>query len=241
LSGVIIKHSEEETVGTEKEEAITLRHLDDRILETPSFAVENATLEVVHMGEVALANTRLAFEAARENNLDKVYDVFENEKTINNLEKMIMEYLVKISNLSLTEKQHMVINNLFYMINDIERVGDHAENIAELAETKCKNNIVFSQSAQEEITDIMDIGLKSLENAILSIKEENIEYVRKVVKYEDMVDNMEEELREKHIQRLSNNLCVPEAGVVFLDIIGNLERISDHAYNIAGYVKDEME
>ena len=87
----------------------------------------------------------------------------------------------------------------------------------------------------------MDIGLKSIQNAILSIKEENIEYVRKVVKYEDMVDNMEEELREKHIERLSNNLCTPESGIVFLDIISNLERISDHAYNIAGYVKDEME
>ncbi|MBA4687552.1 MAG: Na/Pi cotransporter family protein [Candidatus Galacturonibacter soehngenii] len=241
LSGVIIKNSEQVESEVEKDEVITLRHLDERILESPSFSVENAILEVGHMGEVALANIKLAFEAAIENDIDKVNLVFENEKTINNLQKLIMEYLVKISNLSLTEKQHMIINNLFYMINDIERVGDHAENIAELAEFKCKNNIVFSESAQEEIIKIMEVGLKSIENAILAVKENNIEYVRKVVKYEDMVDNMEEELREKHIERLSNNLCKPEAGIVFLDIISNLERISDHAYNIAGYVKDEIE
>ncbi|MFA9375219.1 MAG: Na/Pi cotransporter family protein [Lachnotalea sp.] len=241
LSGIIIKDSEVIVEGEEPEEAITLRHLDARILESPTFAVENAILEVVHMGNVATANAKLAFESAKENNLDKINKVYENEKTINNLEKLITEYLVKITNLSLSEKQHMIINNLFYTISDIERVGDHAENIAELAEFKAKNNIVFSDTAQEEITKIMAIGLESIENAILARKEENIEYVRKVVEYEDMVDNMEEELREKHIERLSNRLCKAEAGIVFLDIISNLERISDHAYNIAGYVKDEME
>lgn len=241
LSGMIIRNSEEADKEVENEEVLTLRHLDERILESPSFAVENAILEVSHMGEVTLANAKLAMEAAKENDIDKVNLVFESEKTINNLQKLIIEYLVKISNLSLTEKQHTVINNLFYMINDIERVGDHAENIAELAEYKCKNNIVFSEDAQAEITNIMDIGYKSIENAILSVKEKNIEYVRKVVKYEDMVDNMEEELREKHIERLSKNLCQPESGIIFLDIISNLERISDHAYNIAGYIKDEIE
>lgn len=241
LSGVIIKNSEVVEGDKENEETITLRHLDERILESPSFAVENAILEVVHMGELAIANTKLAFESAKENNLDKINEVYENEKTINNLEKLITEYLVKISNLSLTEKQHTVINNLFYTISDIERVGDHAENIAELAEYKWKNDIIFSESAQEEISKIMEIGLKSVENAILARKEESIEYVRKVIKYEDMVDNMEEELREKHIERLSSNQCKAESGIVFLDIISNLERISDHANNIAGYVKDEME
>lgn len=242
LSGVIIKNSEIE-IGADKEneEAITLRHLDERILESPSFAVENAILEVVHMGNIAVSNTKLAFEAAKENNLDKINEVYKNEKTINNLEKLITEYLIKINNLSLTDKQHTVINDLFYTVSDIERVGDHAENIAELAEYKCKNNIVFSEIAQEELTSIMEIGQQSIENAILARKEENIECVRKVIKYEDMVDNMEEELREKHIERLSSNLCKAEAGIVFLDIISNLERISDHAYNIAGYVKDEME
>lgn len=239
VSGLIIKDEEEEE--EEKEEEVTLRHLDDRILETPSFAVENAILEAVHMGELALSNAELAFEAAKENNIDKVNKVYETEKTINNLEKLIIEYLIKITNLSLTERQHMIINNLFYAVSDMERIGDHAENIAELAEFKCKNNIVFSEIGQTEIAEIMSLVYKSYENAVMALKEENIEFVRKVVKYEDMVDNMEEELREKHIERLAKSLCKPESGIVFLDIINNLERISDHAMNIAGYVKDEME
>jgi phosphate:Na+ symporter len=244
VSGIIIKDSEAEVIEAEaedKEEVITLRHLDERILESPSFALENAVLEVVHMGDLAVANTKLAFEAAKENNLDKIHQVYKNEKTINNLEKLIIEYLVKISNLSLTEKQHTMINNLFYSVSDLERVGDHAENIAELAEFKCNNNIIFTESAQNEIAEIMDIGLKSIEYAVLARREGNVEHIRKVMKYEDMVDNMEEELREKHIERLSLRQCEADSGIVFLDIISNLERISDHANNIVGYVNDEME
>jgi phosphate:Na+ symporter len=134
-----------------------------------------------------------------------------------------------------------MINNLFYSVSDLERVGDHAENIAELAEFKCNNNIIFTESAQNEIAEIMDIGLKSIEYAVLARREGNVEHIRKVMKYEDMVDNMEEELREKHIERLSLRQCEADSGIVFLDIISNLERISDHANNIVGYVNDEME
>lgn len=157
------------------------------------------------------------------------------------MEKMITEYLVKISNLSLNEDQHNIINDLFYSVSDIERVGDHTENIAELIDrNRAGGEIVFSDDAREELKEIMDLVDNSFSYAMSAREKESIDDANQVVKYEDMVDNMEEELRETHIERLSKQLCKPTNGVVFLDIISNLERISDHAYNLAGYVMSEQ-
>lgn len=155
------------------------------------------------------------------------------------MEKLITEYLVQISNLSLNEEQHNIINNLFYSVSDIERVGDHTENIAELLDTKDGKMIQFTEEATGEMSEIMGLVINAFDFAIKAREEKNIHAAAKVGKYEDMVDSMEEELREKHIERLSKQLCKPENGVVFLDIISNLERISDHAYNLAGYVISE--
>lgn len=239
LSGKLVKDSAEDNLEDANDEMLTLRHLDDRILETPSFAVENAILEVVHMGKITAENMERAFDAVLEHDEERVLKVYETEKTINSMEKLITEYLVKISNLSLNEDQHNVINNLFYSVSDIERVGDHAENIAELVDSRKKEEVVFSEEARSELKEIMELVGKSFHYAMKAREEVSVEAATEVVKYEDMVDNMEEELREKHIERLSRQLCKPTNGVIFLDIISNLERISDHAYNLAGYVISE--
>lgn len=240
LSGVIIRGNDEEDAASQSDDEITLRHLDERILETPSFAVQNAILEVVHMGKLTRENMILAFEAILHSDEEKRERVYKNEITINNMEKLITEYLVKISNLALNEDQNQIVNNLFYSVNDIERVDDHVENIVELMDPKDKSKpIVFSEEAQKELTEIMDLVMGAFSCAVQAREELNMTAANQVVKYEDMVDSMEEDLREKHIERLSKQLCEPTNGVVFLDIISNLERISDHAYNLAGYVMSE--
>ena len=238
LSGMIIP-GEDESIADET--GLALKHLDARILETPSFAVDNAIKEVVHMGEITIANVKQAITLVNkaEPKQDEIEEVLKTEKVINQLEGMITEYLVKISNLSLNETQHKTINNLFYTISDIERIGDHAENLAEFADYKRTHGFVFSEEAVEDLRAMSKSVVEGFEEAIKARETENIEHVRKVVELEDDVDMQEEELREKHINRLSQRKCKTEAGVVFLDIISNLERISDHAYNIAGYVKDE--
>lgn len=238
LSGLIVKDNQEEE---QKDEiGVVLNHLDARILESPSFAVENVVKEVVHVGQITLANLNLAIDSMLNNNEKKANQVMETENTIDKMVHIITEYLVKISNLSLTEKQHQVVNNMFYTVSNIERVGDHAENIAELALEKVMHNITFSESAQKELTDLCAIASSSFENALLARENENIEYVRKVVKLEDEVDTLEDDLRERHIMRLSKNKCNSESGVVFIDALTNLERVSDHSLNIANYVKDEL-
>ena len=191
------------------------------------------------MGKIAFENLRNVSEAVLNYDKEKVESVYKTEKTINTMEKLITEYLVQISNLSLNEEQHNIINNLFYSVSDIERVGDHTENIAELLDTKDGKMIQFTEEATGEMSEIMGLVINAFDFAIKAREEKNIHAAAKVGKYEDMVDSMEEELREKHIERLSKQLCKPENGVVFLDIISNLERISDHAYNLAGYVISE--
>lgn len=236
LSGKIVRGVD---VFSDREGAVALRHLDDRILETPSFAVENAIKEIAHMGELALHSTKLAMESLIERDPEKVQHVFNFERDINTLDKLITDYLIKMSNSSLNEHQHIIVTNLFYTVNDIKRVGDHAENIAELANYYIENNLLFSEIAEEEIKEIASRSIASIQYAIEARKTDNHDLVRKVEQSEEMVDTLQEELREKHIKRLAGNQCNSTTGVVFLDVISNLERISDHALNIAYFVKEE--
>lgn len=224
----------------DSEEELALRHLDDRILETPTFAVENAIKEVVRMGELAVTNVKLAIEALVEKDFEKISMVMSNEKKINKLEKLITDYLIKINNTALSEHQYLVITNLFHTVNDIERVGDHAENIADLAKYYVDNGLIFSEEAKAEFMEIAELTVKTIELAIQSRANDDADLVRYVEVNEEEVDVMEEHLRSQHIRRLAKNACDSTTGVVFLDSISNLERITDHALNIAYYVKDEI-
>ena len=241
LSGLIVKEKAKDQIEVEDEEAAaTLKHLDERIFESPAFAVETAALEVIHMGQITMGNVKRSLRAVLTGSLEETGEVYRVEKTLDCMDRMLTEYLIKVDNLSLTERQKKVVNNLFYSVSDIERVGDHAENLAEQAEYMAKHNLVFSETGMKDLEEISGSVVKSFHYAIEARQNGSMDAVRKVSQYEDEVDSLEEELREKHIDRLSAGQCVPSSGVVFLDIISNLERISDHAYNLAGYVKDEM-
>lgn len=239
LSEIIIR--EDKSVEEVKEDIPTevQRRLDRRILANPSFAIETAIKEVSYMGMITLESARTAIEAVQSADKRLAQNVFEQEKVINQLEKILTAYLVEVDNLSLTEKQHLLIKNLFYTISDIERVGDHSENIAELAEIRRRDRIQFSKRGITDLEDIATETVQALEWALQARKDGSKIAIENVEELESQVDNMEDEMRERHIQRLSRGKCGPESGVIFLDILSNLERISDHATNIAGYVATE--
>ncbi len=237
-SGLLVREDKKEEPMDSK--AQMRRHLDDRILETPSFAIENVNHEVVNMGYAAMENLDLAAAALLGSNKAEAKLVEKMEQKINDYEKILIEYLVKINNQSLNEEQHLLVKNLFYTVSDFERVSDHCENLSELAVEKANRSIIFSQDAENEIKEMLKEVRSSLEHAIKARETSNMSEVRAVVQCEERVDNLEEELRERHIDRLSAQTCKPENGVIFLDALSNLERISDHAHNIAGYVRDEM-
>lgn len=216
------------------------RRLDDRILESPSFAIENVNHEIVTMGRLTLNNLKTAADALIDSEGEKAEQVSENKAIIHNLENLLTDYLIKINNRSLNEEQHLIVKDLFYTVNDFKRIADLSENLAELAMEKIKNGVQFSEEAETEIREIVEAASASVLHAVNARETGDMPEVRSVIKSEEHVDNLEEELRERHILRLSNNQCQVENGVIFLDAISNLERISDHAHNIAGYVMDEI-
>lgn len=241
ISGLLVKDEEEKKEEEGEEEvSVAFRHLDQRIFESPVFAIEVAQMETVHMGQIALNNIRLATQAVLTRSRDQIKEVFKNEKNIDKMEELLTGYLIKVNNLSLTEHQKLLVNNLFYSITDIERVGDHCENLAEQADYMVEHKVTFSETGNSDLQEISDKVIQSFTHAVAARQTGDMDDVRKVSQYEDDVDMLEEEMRDKHIERLSSGRCEPSSGVVFLDIISNLERISDHAYNLAGYVKDEM-
>ena len=240
LSYRFVKNSKNRKAGTVNVENEMERHLDSRILENPSFAIEHAENEVVRMGETALMNLNIAGEAILENNPHEAEEVRKNEEAINRMEKMLTSYLVKISNLSLNEEQRLLVKNLFYTISDLERLGDHCDHLPQLAENKIKHKAQFSYEADQDLREMIKASQAALDHAIKARESRDLYEVRQVVQSEEQADTLAEDLRERHVDRLAQNLCTTENGMVFLDAVSNLEQISDHALNIAGYVRDEI-
>lgn len=228
LSGKVVK-------GEDNYTYIKATHMDDRILETPTIAVGQAINEIVIMGNKAKENLAVAMEAFNTGNEELIKKVYENEKLINLLENEITTFLVKLSNIELLEEQKNKVVSMFHVVNDIERIGDHCENIAELTLEKINKRLKFSDEAIDELKEIYNYTLEALSISIESFKENDIKKARLTLEIEQNIDNLEQELRIMHISRLSNGYCYAHSGAIFLDIINNFERIGDHSTNIAEY------
>lgn len=222
----------------EKDEG-QLVHLDDRLLETPSFAVQSAILEVVRMGHIVEKNLDTAVSALLERNHDKIEKVRKREVTINTLCNSISDYLVKICNTHINQTENSVVTSLLAIITDMERVGDHCKNMAACAEALERDKVFFSDSAAEELQEMIKYTRISYDNALKALEFSDTSFAYETVRAEDIVDDMEDKLKAGHINRLANNLCNVRSGVRFLDTLTNLERISDHAINIAQAVINE--
>ena len=242
LSGIIIHEDVVEDEEEEEPEEKALRHLDPRILETPAFAVENAVKEVVRMGEIVLKNlNRVTKEAMRgeEPRQSKIDKVHNDEQVINHLEPMITEYLVKISHLAITEKEMKVVNNLFDSITDIERSGDHVENMAGYLQhiKDMKENI--SEDAAYELRNMNNLVKSAFESAIRAIEFDDTKEAKETLSYAADVYYTRKTIRKRHIQRMKDGECSPDVGVYFLDIISSMERIAGYAFTIARYILNQ--
>lgn len=242
FAGLLVKLAEKFVPGPiEKEDPERVStYLDDRILETPSIALGQVIKETLHMGNVAKESYLSSIDAFVMGNVDKAQRTFALEKQVNALESEIMEYLIKLSNSNVSISQRELIDGLFNTINDIERVGDHADNIAELAMYKVEKNLTFSEKAVQEIEHMSERVYKSYDHAIDALATGNVSSARKVLEREGEIDMLEKNLRKKHIKRLNAGDCQPGSGVLFLDLISNLERIGDHASNVALAVLDNV-
>lgn len=211
-------------------------HLDDRILNSPSIAIASCVKEIVHLGKMAEKNLSLACDTLINKDQSAIEEIYEREKKIDNLTKVITQFLVKLCNTDVTSEENDYITSLFHTVHDMERIGDHSENLAEFTQTMIEDELEFSDSAKEELREMFGETEKCVRNSITALENDSMEYAEKVIKEEERVDGLEKGLREKHIVRLTTNRCSPLVGVVYLDILTNLERVSDLALNVAQVV-----
>jgi phosphate:Na+ symporter len=222
--------------GNDEELSHGPKYLDSHLISTPSVALGQVTKELLHMGELALAMLDDVFASFRTGNLDHLKGAAQKESVINSLEQEVIVYLVKVAQRSLSDEQSNRHRALLNITNDIERIGDHAENIMELVEYKAANNLPFTVEGQREINDMYVKVRWLVSSALDALREDDIDIARDILRKEDEIDVLEKELRSSHMCRLNEGKCNPSSGIVFLDTISNLERIADHANNIAEVV-----
>lgn len=213
----------------EKEGAI---YLDKNLLDTPVVANGQVFKETLRMANKAKENVILSMTAFIENNEEAAEKVYKNEKIINALEKDITDYLVELSQLDLPESDIKLFSSTYHVINDIERIGDHAENIADLATEKIGKGLHLGDNAKSEVKLIFDKTIEAIEIAIESYNNKSLIAPKEIDIVEEEIDNLEKNLRENNIKRLNERTCSAASSIIFLDLISNLERIGDHANNI---------
>ncbi|MCL2212406.1 MAG: Na/Pi cotransporter family protein [Oscillospiraceae bacterium] len=208
-------------------------HLDWNMTGTPSIAISLARQELARMARMAADNVTLAMECFREQEDKKLQKLFEQEQQVNALEKQISRYLAKIAQNKLGTVLSISHSKLINAANDIERISDHAENIAEIAQIMIDDDIKLSEQALEELELVYGLVKEILELAVVSIEEDTTEHRSRISELEDLIDTKEQELRTAHIDRLREGICDPDSGIVFFDMLGNFERIGDHSNNIS--------
>ena len=220
----------------EKSSALVLHYLDRRLLETPSIAVGQVVKEVARMGELSSTNLSNAMQSFLNSDEKMMNSVIEHEITINFLEREITGYLVSLSNTPLSEHQSEIITSLFNVVNDIERIGDHADNLGELAKIRMDGKVTFSEKAISDVTYMFETVKYCVDNAIASLEHFDLESARKAMDVEQKIDALERQFKKEHIVRLNNLKCTPAGSAIYLELLTNLERVGDHSNNIAQMV-----
>ncbi|MGN0144757.1 MAG: Na/Pi cotransporter family protein, partial [Clostridium sp.] len=224
----------------EEKETPYSKYLDDRFLETPVVAAGQVIKETIRMANKARDNVELAMKAFFDNDESLIENVYENEKTINLLDEEITNYLVKLSKTNLPERDQDMMSSIFHTIIDIERIGDHAENISDLAREKIRRNAKYNTDALNDLNEIYNSVIKSLDTSIRAYTIKNITDAEENLKTENQIDLYRNNYRKKQIKRIYEGKCSAFEGALFLDLISDLERIDDHSHNIAKTVIDNM-
>ncbi|WP_216828774.1 Na/Pi cotransporter family protein [Alkalihalobacterium elongatum] len=215
-------------------------HLDEAFIrQSPAIALGQGQKEVLRMAELAekgLVETSLYLKTHQKKHGELVPQF---EDAINNLDRKITDYLIKLSSHSLSAHDSKLHQTLMSTIRDFERIGDHMENIMELVDYQITNKVKFSDTAIQDLDEMFELTISTLRQSVKALETNDIEEARAVLEKEERIDKMERELRKKHIIRLNEGRCTGQAGIVYVDIVSNLERIGDHAVNIADDVIGE--
>lgn len=215
------------------EEDYQLLYIGKQNIFSPSTAIVETTQEIERMGTMARENLNLAMEAFFDGDEGKIERVYETEKQIDFLSHELTDYLVKINQLQLPVVDAGRIGGLFHVVSDIERIGDHAENIAEFAVKSREENLEFTKKGAKEIQDMHQKAMAILEKSMEMFITNDKKNLQEILDLENNIDHMERELQENHVKRMAKGKCSPMAGIIFTDLVTGLERVADHATNIA--------
>ncbi len=214
------------------------KYIDKRILSTPAIAINQTKHEILLMSEIAYKNFKLSLSCAKNGRVEKQEKFANREKHLNFLNREISKFLVELSAKEISFKDELMLASFYHVVSDLERVGDYSENIMEYAEELQKLKTTFSDAALKQIDEMTDAIHKVFENSIKAFEYQDMEILEVVYKYEDMVDDFKMQLDRDHIKRLNSNQCSANTGAVYLSLVSNLERISDHMQNIAKSITD---
>lgn len=217
------------------EDDFKLKFVDNLMINTPPFAVAQVSKEVHRMAGLARQNFSIAAEDLLNKSCDHFDEVQHTEEVINFLNHNITPILVKINSLDLSYSDAKYIGRVFHVINDIERIGDHAQNLEEAAKSRVNEGIEISAEGERELREMYETTLKLIDGSIEAFTAQILdnEKAEQLSEYETSVDNMQTEFEQSHIERLNAHKCNTRAGMLFINTITDFERVADHATNIA--------
>jgi phosphate:Na+ symporter len=221
----------------DEETAKKLLYLNPEILMTPAISVMQCKSELARMEKITFDNLERSLQCFF--NGDSTDRVFEVEETINYLNHEITGYLISLNSLELSAEDKETVGMMFHVVADIERIGDHAENIAEYSQIKADHHVKFTEEGWNELKDIADKTVKSVRLAAEIYNGRKFEKLQEMSDLEEHIDDLKDQYTENHIARLKKDQCNPRGGVIFTDLVTDLERCSDHAINIAYAINGE--
>lgn len=219
----------------DKDDSMKLKYFDQRMLNTPTIAAQQLFKETQRMGDIAAANYAAAVALFHDWDDARADEVRKREEVLDFLNHEITACLVEVKGLALNEEDTHLVGSMFHVVNDMERVGDHALNMLEAAETKEREHVRFSDKAFAELEELAARVSVQLQKGMKLFREQNNDpkVIQTVEAAEQEIDDMTEALRQHHVDRLKNRKCTAKNGMLYLDLLTNLERIGDHAENIA--------
>ena len=223
--------------GNGKKEKVLL---DKLLLNTPVAALKASHSEIIRGTEILKGMVTDVMQIIYTDDAKKMGPIADDEAIINEMQKDLTRYIVELSRQELTESQSIMVPAMISSINNIERSGDRVIEICSLCNKKIDGNFSFTDTAIGELKELETVIIELFDNALISLEERNYEAIEKIEELENKIDNLSEIFQENHIKRLNEGVCNVDSGVLFIDIVGHLERIADHIYKISMYSKDEL-
>jgi len=208
-------------------------YLDDRLLNNPSIALGQVGKEMIRLGNMVSKNFFEACEAIMTKDPKLLEGIANREDRIDDFQQGIIDFTVKLSNENMSEAENDQLAFFMKSSHDLERIGDHSMNISELSEMQTDRKIEFSEIANQELLALINVTTDILKDMVSLLDRDELELCYKILDEEDEIDELTEKLKDDHINRLNEGICNPYAGIIFMDLLTNIERVGDHASNIA--------